>query len=423
MIDASKTTYKLILLTESGGQIDVTNAARKIHWEEMEDQLAAKISCTLYNAAIKGTQIGKLVKLNCKLLVQASWGSGSDIVAMGNIKEVLLESTKSDELFECVAYDNLYEMQRSQDDFYFEAGNSTAGIVSSVFGSWGISLAKYEGPNAVHDTVVYKNQFLGDIIRDIMKEGVEKGGSKGIVRCTKGTVSVEGLGKNPVVYKLESDSTVSSRHKISVCNLVTRVKVMSYEKEEGLPSVEAVVDGQTQYGIMQRIVTRASSSTYADTKAEAQAILNDSGSPEETSTVIAPDVPPMRKGDMVALDVGALTGNYIVKSISHDADSGQMTLQVEKWSGSIELGEEEQETYEEVKKDYKVGDIVTFHGGTHYVSSWPGAQGYQVRGSGPARIFLGPDCAGNGGAHPWHLITIDSSQCNVYGWVDEGTFS
>ncbi len=72
------------------------------------------------------------------------------------------------------------------------------------------------------------------------------------------------------------------------------------------------------------------------------------------------------------------------------------------------------------KKSYKVGDIVNFHGGTHYVSSYSGAKGYSAR-AGRAKITLGPNCAGNGKAHPWHLIHVDGSS-NVYGWVDEGTF-
>lgn len=72
------------------------------------------------------------------------------------------------------------------------------------------------------------------------------------------------------------------------------------------------------------------------------------------------------------------------------------------------------------KKTYKVGDIVNFHGGTHYVSSYSGAKGYNAR-AGKAKITLGPDCKGNGKAHPWCLIHTDSSS-NVYGWVDEGTF-
>ena len=69
------------------------------------------------------------------------------------------------------------------------------------------------------------------------------------------------------------------------------------------------------------------------------------------------------------------------------------------------------------KKSYKVGDIVNFHGGTHYYSSYPGAKGYSAR-AGQAKITI---ANGSGNAHPWHLIHTDSSS-NVYGWVDNGTF-
>lgn len=73
-----------------------------------------------------------------------------------------------------------------------------------------------------------------------------------------------------------------------------------------------------------------------------------------------------------------------------------------------------------VSKEYKVGDIVNFKGGTHYYSSYKGAKGYSAK-AGKAKITLDPSCTGNGGAHPWHLVHTDSSS-NVYGWVDEGTF-
>lgn len=72
------------------------------------------------------------------------------------------------------------------------------------------------------------------------------------------------------------------------------------------------------------------------------------------------------------------------------------------------------------KKSYKVGDIVNFKGGTHYVSSYKNAKGSSAR-AGKAKITLDPDCKGNGGAHPYHLVHTDSKS-NVYGWVDEGTF-
>lgn len=69
------------------------------------------------------------------------------------------------------------------------------------------------------------------------------------------------------------------------------------------------------------------------------------------------------------------------------------------------------------RKNYQVGDIVNFHGGTHYYSSYPGAKGYSAR-AGKAKITI---ANGSGKAHPWHLIHTDSGS-NVYGWVDDGTF-
>ena len=81
------------------------------------------------------------------------------------------------------------------------------------------------------------------------------------------------------------------------------------------------------------------------------------------------------------------------------------------------------------KQSFKVGDIVNFHGGMHYENSYPDAKGYKAL-AGKAKITLGPDCKGNGGAHPWHLIHTETSFTpvvgggnNEYGWVDEGTFS
>ena len=56
-------------------------------------------------------------------------------------------------------------------------------------------------------------------------------------------------------------------------------------------------------------------------------------------------------------------------------------------------------------------------GGTHYVSSYDDATGYNAR-AGQARITIKN---GSGGAHPWHLIHVDDDS-NVYGWVDDGTF-
>ena len=140
--------------------------------------------------------------------------------------------------------------------------------------------------------------------------------------------------------------------------------------------------------------------------------LDENGKPKETATVQAPDTPPVRKGDMVHLAVGALNGFYIVKSVQHDADSGKMTMQVEKADTTAKKKTETK------KKTYKVGDVVNFHGGKHYISSYPGAKGYNVS-AGRAKITI---ANGSGKAHPWHLVYENWSETHVYGWVDDGSF-
>lgn len=71
------------------------------------------------------------------------------------------------------------------------------------------------------------------------------------------------------------------------------------------------------------------------------------------------------------------------------------------------------------KKNYKVGDVVTFNGGKHYVSSTASSPASTGLSPGPAKIeYTNP-----GSKHPWCLVTTDWSKTHVWGWVDDGTFS
>lgn len=113
-----------------------------------------------------------------------------------------------------------------------------------------------------------------------------------------------------------------------------------------------------------------------------------------------------------ALMAGVSDNYYYVNGIRHDCETSSMTMELE-----LAKTETVKENQTESKKEYKVGDIVNFHGGTHYVSSYSGSKGYNAR-AGKAKITI---ANGSGKAHPWHLIHTDSSS-NVYGWVDDGTF-
>lgn len=106
--------------------------------------------------------------------------------------------------------------------------------------------------------------------------------------------------------------------------------------------------------------------------------------------------------------------NYIVISATHDVDKMLMTLGLKKAPAAKKSSGNKKTK----AKSYDVGDIVNFHGGKHYVSSYPDARGYSV-GAGKAKITIK---GGSGKAHPWHLVTQNWNQTHVWGWVDDGSF-
>ena len=65
-------------------------------------------------------------------------------------------------------------MQRSQDNIYFAAGKGTKSALTEVFKSWGISLSSYTGPDVSHSKILYKNAYLGDVVRGILDEARKK---------------------------------------------------------------------------------------------------------------------------------------------------------------------------------------------------------------------------------------------------------
>ena len=256
----------------------------------------------------------------------------------------------------------------------------------------------------------YSSSYLSDMLLDVLDDVHKKGGGKYIIRAAEGYADVVERGTNKDVYVFRVDNTKSISQSISTASLVTRVKVLGQADDDGNSPVEATVDGLTKYGIRQRIYTRGKDESLDEAKTAAQKILDEDGVIDEEITVQAPDVPFIRKGDLVYVMIGSAQNYYYVVGIRHDCDNYSMTM-------DLELAKTETATQTTKKKDYNVGDIVNFKGGTHYVSSYSGSRGYSAR-AGKAKITIKN---GSGKTHPWHLIHTDSGS-NVYGWVDDGTF-
>lgn len=413
MIDLSKIQYRVVVMDEGGSQYNIKDYIQNLGWEENENEISVRSSFTARNDETSKGYLSSIIKPGCLVGIFATdGGSIDDEVARGYVETWQpTEKNRANDL-KCTCYDELYKLQKSQDNRYFPSGTGTQSAIEGILDDWEVPQGDYQGPNVSHGKTVCNNKYLSDIILDFLDDAAKKGEEKCMIRASKGKTSIIPRGSNETVYVFRKDNTQSFGQTISTANLITRVQVVGQADDDGKRSVEATLNGLTQYGIRQRIYTRGSDESLDDAKSAAQEIIDTDGKIEKSMTVQSPDVPFIRKGDLVYIISGSVSDYYFVKSIQHSAESYSMTMELEIAETSVV-----QEKTSTEKKDYNVGDVVNFHGGTHYVSSYEGSKGYNAR-AGQAKITIKN---GSGKAHPWHLIHTDSGS-NVYGWVDDGTF-
>ena len=416
MIDPRKYKYLLIVMDAEQKQYDITELVENVAWDEPEKEIAARITFTAKNDQFSKKRISALAKPGCWIGLLYSYNGGKNNEAVrGKIVEWNPSWRNNKEMFRIKAYDILYDLQESQDCLYFPAGTRTKSAISQVLSKWGVPFATYTGPNVQHGKMAYKSEKLGTVIMKILDEAKLKGGTEAVLRSSKASVSVLKYGSNSTIYHFEENDHVTELdHRISTAGMVTRVKVLGKENDDGSQPVEATVNGRTEYGVRQKLVTRGNDESLSEAKKSAEEILREEGKPAETITVKLPDLPLIRKGDQIHLKTSSIAaGFYYCTSVLHNIDTGSMTLTLKKAS---EYKSEDEAAPE--NKAWKAGDIVDFKGGTCFESSGKSAKGTQAT-AGKARITK----TAPGTAHPYYLTTANWNVSKVNGWVDSGTFS
>lgn len=412
MIDIATVKYRVIVVDSKKNRYNITDYLENLAWQENEGEISMQTSFSVRNDKTSKGYLSKLIKPGSLIIVSAKHDKKKyEEVARGYVVTWNPTNQNSSHDLRCTCYDDLYNLQKSQDNFYFRSGTGTKTRIQKVLKKWKIPIGAYQGPNKKHGKKRYQGKYLSDIILDILDDAVKKGGKKCVLRMKNGKVTVVSRESNSEIYVFKSNNTKVVNNSRSTADLVTRVKVIGKAKKKGKNRVVATLNGLTKYGVRQRIYTRGSDETIKQAKKAAKEILAESGDIKQDITVQSPDVPYIRKGDTVYMQVASVKGYYDVKSIQHDAATMSMTMSLEpaeKKSGSKDK--------KKLSDSHKVGDVVNFKGGKHYVSS-TSSKGYSAK-EGKAKITK----KNTAGKHPYHLIHVNSKS-NVYGWVDEDTIS
>ena len=170
MIDIANVQYRLVIMDEKGKQYNIKDYVDDLGWEQGEKELSTRISFTTRNEKSTQGLLSSIAKLGCLVGIFATDGKKDEEVARGYITTWKPSYSSDSDRFDVKCYDNLYNLQESQDNIYYSSGIGTKSAITKIFDNWEIPLGSYSGPNETHAKLAYKSESLADVILDILDE-------------------------------------------------------------------------------------------------------------------------------------------------------------------------------------------------------------------------------------------------------------
>lgn len=406
-------TISLIIFTNgSTAGTDISSLVETIKWQGRKGSSSRTLTATIidddgYKHARSGIDIEK--GMQCIFSY-----NGTEL-----FRGIIMSQTQTQKKkMQFTAYDVGIYLANNRDTFSYENKTATD-IFNDCCTRFGLGVGSVAKCSYRIPELSKPKTTAFDVICDALSLDFDATGIRHYVSSSKGKISLLTRRENVLQWVIEVGQNLESySYTKSIEDIKTRVKMVS--KEGTTIAEKKNADMESKIGVFQEIDTPDESLTTAQIKDLIDSILEEKGTPERTLSVEAVGIPDVISGIGVFIIIPELdiSRTFYVDSDTHTFKDNMHTMTL-KLNYASDLSKEEKSGGEDAKpKTYKVGDIVNFKGGKHYVSSYPGATGYQV-GAGPAKITI---ANGSGKAHPWHLVTTDWSRTHVYGWVDDGTF-
>lgn len=400
----------IIIKGEQG--YDVTQLVETIKWKGRKGSSARTLTATLidddgYKHARSGIDVEKghqcLFNYNGKELFRGI---------------IMTQTQTNRKKLQFTAYDNGIYLANNKDTFTYE--NKTA---SDVFRDcctrFGLPMGEVAKCSYKIPELTKSKTTAFDAIADALSLDFDATGIRHYVASSKGKLSLLTRRENIMQWVIEVGQNITTySYTRSIEDIKTRVKMVSKEGTTVAEKKNAALE--EKIGVFQEIDQPDESLTTAQVNDLIASILEEKSTPERTLNVEAVGIAEVISGIGVYIIIPelGLSRTFYVDEDTHTFKDNMHTMTL-KLNYANDLAKEERNSEQAAGgKDYKVGDVVQFNGGYHYVSSTASNPTGGKCAAGPAKITL----IAKGAKHPWHLIHTDSST-RVYGWVDDGSFS
>jgi len=322
-----------VFITIDKTQYEITGAVDSLSFSEQQRTLAKSVTIDLANTKLGNTWLSSLFKAGSRVTIFANDGERHEEVWRGFVWRRAYKSSLNGHDLSLRCYDNLIYLQESEDYRYISSGKSTQSIISSICGDWGIKL-EYSYSSITHSKLALRGALSDILTYDLLNLVKDRTGKKYVITSDKDTMQIKEVGTNSTIYRINAgENAISTSSTQDMDGVVTKIKILGKADSGDRAPVEAEVSGQTsEYGTLQKIISRNENTSLADAKKEAQSIIDADGAPKWEYEVTAVDIPWIRKGDKVYINAGDITAQLIVTGIDRNISLKQktMTLTVEE---------------------------------------------------------------------------------------------
>ena len=332
------------------------------------------------------------------------------------------------------AYDNGIYLANNKDTFQYSNKTASA-IFKDVCTRYNIPYSDVAETTYKIPELLKSKTTAFDTVCDALSQDFKATGTRYYITSEKGKLRLLKRSENVVQWVIETgQNLISYNSKKSIEKVKTRIKLLS---DEGTVLAEKKNTSlESKIGIMQDVDEPDETLNSAQLQELVSSMLDEKSTPDRnlTTTALGNAEVISGRGVFVVIPALNLSRTYYVEQDAHtfkdNYHSMQLTLTYANELDAFQTSASEAKKSDSKTKGnsvsslggYSVGQTVYFHGGTQYGTQTASSPNATDRLAGNATISRITKDA----KHPYHLVGAAfnelSGDCNVYGWVDTGSF-
>lgn len=350
------------VIIHNGTGYDVSNMFEEITWSGRKGAAPRSVSITLMDD--DGYNHSR-VTVDCANGDQCVFYEGGKELFRGIITSHKQSNSKK---LVVKAYDNAYYLANNKDSFCYTNKTATD-IFNDCMSRLGMTGNAVDTSYVIPELPKAKTTYY-DVMLDALSTTYKATGERYYISSENGTIYLRKRVENAMQWVLEAGSSQSNltsyEYSKSIEKIRTRVRLLS--KEDAIVYEKANTELESKIGTFMEVKSVDDSYTAAQMQELVESIFDEKGTPEQSLKVSGMGVSEAVSGKCVYVIIPhlGLKRSFFIDEDTHKytRESHTMTLKlnfaepVTKSSGSTQTSSE-----------HKIGDVVQFNGGYHYVNS------------------------------------------------------